>query len=228
MNKFIQKMTFICLGASAVLSMNVHSAVFTVYGDRTAFLTALGGTTMTQDFESFSDGDNMVGVDFLPGVSVSTNMDRLEIFKGSGDQELFGFNTPPKARGANGAFAAYNINLSESYKAIGFDIDAFDPAANPGLMAMEFADGDFLDPFSVPPGASEQDPVFIGVISDTDITGIEWREPFDPLSGGCCEETALDNFVVPQAVPLPSALALAMPMYGLFAGLVWRRRKSIT
>ncbi len=227
MNKFFKNLTFICLGASAVLSMNAQAAVFTVYGDRTAFLSALGGITITQDFEGFADGQNMAGVDFLPGVSVSTNMDRLEIFSGSSDQELFGLNNP-KARGANGGFAAYNINLSEPYKAIGFDIDAFDPEANPGLMEMQFADGDFLDPFSVPPGATEQDPVFIGVISDTDITRIEWQEPFDPISGGCCEETALDNFVVPQAVPLPSALALAMPMYGLFAGLVWRRRKSIT
>ena len=77
MNKFFKNLTFICLGASAVLSMNAQAAVFTVYGDRTAFLTALGGTTITQDFESFADGQNMAGVDFLPGVSVSTNMDRL-------------------------------------------------------------------------------------------------------------------------------------------------------
>ncbi|HHJ39043.1 MAG: hypothetical protein AXA67_01530 [Methylothermaceae bacteria B42] len=222
MKKPANLLVITCLGIAMTLPALVNAATYTVYGNRASFLADLGGPTDTQDFESFPNGTDMMGVEFLPGISVTTNLDRLEIFQGTGDKELFSIDN--QGRGDNGAFSAYDIHFSLPHKAVGFDIEAFDPDANPGLLSIEFKDGDSLGPFPVPPGATEQTPVFIGVLSDTPITKITWNEPFDPISKSCCEETSLDNFVIPQAVPLPPALVMALPAYGLIAGMSWRKK----
>ncbi len=226
MIKRLKIFTLTCLAVGATLPAALSAATYTVYGSRTSFLADLGEPVTTQDFEGYADGTNMMGVEFLPGISVTTNLDRLEIFKGAGDKELFSIDN--QSRGDNGAESYYDIHFSRPHKAVGFDIDAFNPNANPGLMTLEFEDGDFLGPFPVPPGATEQTPVFIGVISDTPLTNINWSEPFEPITTSCCEETALDNFVIPtSAVPLPPALVMALPAYGLIAGMSWRRKKAM-
>lgn len=178
-----------------------HAANVTLFGDRATFLAAIGAVPLvTQDFESFADGANLAGVDILPGVTASTNLANLEVFHGSGDKEMF-------ATTRNQPEAEYHINVGNLYKSFGFDIDAYDPATpGPGFLDIYFADGDttYQGIPVLPLNATENDPLFQGIISDTAITKIVWRE--GPEIGGinCCEETALDNFVAVQAVPEPS------------------------
>ncbi|HHJ17207.1 MAG TPA: hypothetical protein ENJ80_10970 [Gammaproteobacteria bacterium] len=200
-----------------------QAATAMLYGDRAAFLSELGAAVLSQqDFEGFADGSDMSGVQFLPGITASTNLEKIGIFQGSGDKELF-IQTRNKSQ------AIYDIILSQPYQALGFDIEAFDPATpGPGFLDVFFTDGDILTDIPVLPlNASEQDPLFFGVIADTDIQRIRWSE--GPEIGGtsCCEETALDNFVAVSAVPLPAALPLfAASLIGL-TGISRRRSPRI-
>lgn len=206
------------LMAGLVTGTSTHAATYTLYGDRTAFLSALGGTPLLQqDFEGFASGTNMAGTAILPGVTASTNLASLEVFQGSGDKELF-------ALPRNQIDAYYDINIASPYKIMGFDIEAFNPATTgPGFLDVYFADGDAITDIPyLPTNATELDPLFFGVIANTDITRIRWSEGPE-LNGACCEETALDNFVAP--VPIPAALPLLISgLVGL--GFLGRRRRA--
>lgn len=213
------------LAAATLLALaganGAHAATVTLFGDRTAFLAAVGGAPLvTQDFESFADGTNLAGVEILPGVTASTNLANLAVFQGSGDKELF-------ATTRNLPEAEYSIHIAGLYKSFGFDIDAYDPATpGPGFLDIYFADGDttYQGIPVLPLNATENDPLFQGIISDTAITKIVWRE--GPETGGinCCEETALDNFVAVQAVPEPSTTAMLLGGLGMLGLPAVRRR----
>ena len=194
-----------------------HAASPTLYGNRAAFMAATTGHQV-QDFEGFADGTSLLGVEVLPGVTLSTNLDRLEIFQGSGDKEAF-------ATSRDGAEAWYDITLTGGIHAFGFDVDAFDPATpGPAFLSYLFADGDttYTEIPILPVNATEQEPLFFGIVSDVAVVGIRWAE--GPEIGGiaCCEETALDNLVVAAPVPEPGTMALFLGGAGALAA--WRRR----
>jgi PEP-CTERM motif-containing protein len=216
----LQRLSAASLLAIAATS-GAQAANVTLFGDRTAYLTALGAAPLvTQDFESFADGSNLVGVDILPGMTASTNLANLNVFKGSGDQEMF-------ATSRDLPEAEYQLNMNAPYTSMGFDIDGFNPGTpGPGFLDFYFADGDttYQGIPVLPLNATESDPLFQGIISDTAITKIVWRE--GPEIGGinCCEETALDNFVAVQAVPEPSALFMVLGGLGLVGLPAVRRR----
>ncbi len=65
-------------------------ANFNIFSSLVDYQNQLGTVpTNTQDFEGFLPGFNLDGVDFLPGIFVTSNLPRVETFKGSGDTELF-------------------------------------------------------------------------------------------------------------------------------------------
>lgn len=200
------------------------AATVTLYGDRTDFLSALGGApTATQDFEGYADGTDLSGVALLPGVTATTNLDHIQVFQGSGDKEMF-------ITDRNQPEAVYELNLGAGYRAFGFDIEAFNPATpGPGFLNVYFADGDttYTGIPILPVNATEQDPIFFGVISDSAITRITWSE--GPEIGGiqCCEETALDNLVAANPVPEPSSWALMGAGVALVGGLGAARRRML-
>lgn len=205
------------LGAAA----SAHAATPTLTNSRAEFLALTAGDAVaTQDFEAYAPGTNLSGVDFLPGVSATTNLDSLAVFEGSTSRSLF-------ATARNQPDALYDIAITGGYRGVGFDISAYDPATpGPGFISFYFADGDttYTNIPVLPTNATEQTPLFWGVISDVAVTRIVWSE--GPELGGiaCCEETALDNFVV--AAPVPEASTTGLALAGLaVGGWVLRRRR---
>ncbi len=188
---------------------------FDLFNSVDDYQNALGGTTAsTQDFESFADGDNLDGVEFLPGVFVDSNLPQVEAFQGSGDQNLFGFGGSVRQEGN----AFYDINFNQPYNAVGFDIDSFNPETpGPAVVEIFFAndidlnfDGEIdlntstdLDPPDetieiFPTNATETEPIFFGIVADTPIERIRLKEGPE-IGGSGNEEIALDNFVVGEA-----------------------------
>lgn len=223
-----QHHTFQRLATASLLALvaasGAQAANVTLFGDRTAFMSAIGASpVVTQDFESFSAGTNLSGVEILPGVTAATNLANLNVFQGSGDKEMF-------ATTRNQPEATYTLNIGGSYKSFGFDIEAYNPATpGPGFLDIYFADGDatYQSIPVLPTNATENDPLFQGIVSDTAITKIVWRE--GPEIGGvaCCEETALDNFVAVQAVPEPGTTAMLLAGLGIFGLPAVRRRLGL-
>ncbi len=201
---------------------SAQAATVSLFGTRADFLTGIGAVpTLTQSFEGYAVGTNLVGVDVLPGISISTNLDSLNVFNstGIGKVAFATSRTQPEA--------IYNINFSGNTKAFGFDIAAYNPATpGPGFLSFFFADGDTTYTFIpvLPTNPTEADPLFFGVVSSSALTRITWSE--GPEIGGiaCCEETGLDNFIT-VTTPVPEPSSYAMMAVGLgFLGWFMRRR----
>lgn len=180
-----------------VISVNdlVEVDSFTIYDVRATYLADLGGATvLTQNFNSFSHNDNLAGVNILPGVTVGSNMSTIIAWDVllSGDVELFALSRSEVTEDAY-----YDILVSNTYNAIGFDIDAFNPATpGPGVMEVFFLDGSDTSVNIFPTNATEEDPVFFGVISSQPIIRIRWTEGPEIGGGGGNEETTLDDFAI--------------------------------
>jgi len=192
---------------------------FSTFGNLGSFQAALGGApTFNQDFEGLAAGTNLSGVQVLPGVTGASSGTTLQVFNSASIGHVM-FGLP-----RTGSEFHYDINLSNPYNAIAFDIQAFDPRANAGRLDVVFADASSTS-FNISPGATETTPVFFGIVADANISSIRWNESAEPLSGKCCEETALDNLIVAHTVPEPaSVLAVAAGLLGL---LGVRRLRSV-
>jgi len=192
------------------------AAGYNTFNDRTAFLNSLLGPPIdTENFEGFAAGTDLNGVDFIPGVNVTSNALMVEVFS-SGDHNLFAFDSTTRQPGPPELF--YDINASNTYRAIGFDIDAFDPASpGPGVMEVFSGDGMSTSLNIFPTNATENDPIFFGVISDTTIERIRWTEGPE-VTGVGNEETTLDNFIVGRPIPEPATmLLLSVAILGVLA-----------
>lgn len=169
-------------------------AVFTIYNNRNSYLAAIGSNARnTQDFEGIAVGTNMMGVEFIPGLSAVHNGGGLNIFNSVSVGRTLLRTT------SNTAVSFYTLSNNSSYDAIGFDIAAYNPATGSGTVRVTFADQTStsvtIDP-SIPASRTESDPIFFGVIANQPIRTIVWSEGLEIENFGCCEETGLDNFVV--------------------------------
>jgi hypothetical protein len=210
----------------ATLAGTVGSAqavTATLYGTRADFLAGLAGApTVTQDFNSMAVGTNLLGMNVLPGVTMSTNMANLNVFNS------VSLGNVAFATSRNLPEAEYYINVNNAYKAFGFEINAYDPnTTGPGFLSFFFADGD-ITYTSIPvlPPATELTPIFFGVIADRAITKITWSEGPE-IGNFCCEETVIDNLIAAQPVPEPGTW---MMMAGGLAACGWvtrRRRPAV-
>lgn len=211
----------------AVLSMaavTAQAAVVTRYGDAAAWTTAAGAPVLGQDFGAYAVNTPMSGVEFLPGVSATSNLTNLRVFSDV-RRELFGTGGTARADGV----AYYQIDYTLPYLAAAFDISSFeaDPAnvstaQGPGTVQVSFSDGSDYS-FEVYGTADLSFPnVFFGIVADTPITRIRWVEALE--GSGANEETGLDNFRVAAlaaGVPEPSSTALLAA--ALLAMLATRR-----
>jgi hypothetical protein len=194
----------------------------TLYGTQAAFLAGLGGaSTVTQDFNAMAPGTSLVGMNVLPGVTMSTNLARLEVFNSAG------IGNTAFAIGRTLPESYYDINVNNAYTAFAFEVNAFDPlTSGPGFLTITFSDGDttFSDIPYLPP-ATELTPIFIGVIADRAITKIRWTEGPE-LNFSCCEETVIDNLIAAQPVPEPGTALMMFAGLGA-AGWLARRRRPV-
>lgn len=209
---------FALLGAAAP----VGAAGFASFDTLAAWEAAVGEPALVQTFQGFSDGAQMNGVEFLPGVSAGTNMDQLRVFvNSSGARFVFGYGGTAREAG----LAEYTLALTQPYRALALDITSFEAkpgepstAAGPGQMTVFFADSTSAN-FSIS-GNPTGEPVFFGVVADAPIVGLRWIEALEGNGGS--EETGLDNMRV-SAVPEPASWALGL--LGL-ATLGLRRRRQ--
>jgi PEP-CTERM motif len=196
---------------------SAQSAVLTQYANLASFTGAAGATAL-QDFSGFASGANLSGVEFLPGVSATTNMTSLEVFSAS--KAMFGIG------GRAAGNARYDISIAGVRNFIAFDILGFEAipgdsstAIGPGTLTVFF--GDATSQNILINGNLAGSPIFVGLGADTAITSLRWAEALEGNGGN--EETGLDNFrVSPARVPVPATLALLA--IGL-AGFGVRRKK---
>jgi PEP-CTERM motif len=223
MNKLTSLMRAMAVAASLAGAIGSAQAVTaTLYGTKASFLAGLSGApTVTQDFEGFAVGANLLGVSVLPGVTMSTNLANLNVFNSAGIGKAAFATTRDKPE------AEYNINVNGAYKAFGFEINGYDPATpGPGFLSFFFADGDTTYTLiPVLPPATETTPIFFGVIADKAITKITWSEGPE-VAFNCCEETVIDNLIAAQPVPEPGTGLMLMAGLGA-AGWLARRRKTV-
>lgn len=167
-------------------------AIFDLFSNLGDYETDLGTVpVLLEDFEGFSNGTDLDGVEFIPGISVTSNLPNVEAFTGSGDTELFIFDRQSVAEDS-----FYEINFTESYNAVGFDIEAFNPATpGPAVVDITFADGDTTSVDIFPTNATESESIFFGIVSDTAIEEIRLTEGPE-IGGSGNEEISLDNFIV--------------------------------
>lgn len=219
------KITVMALAIANALLLSVvrqaSAANSTFYNNLAAFSAAAGGPLLTQDFSGYANATNLRNVEFLPGVSVDSNMNTVQAFF-TGDTTLFG-----GGGGREGGNAFYDVNLTLPHQAVAFEIDAFDAVAgNPStaqdaaLMTVFFTDAT-SSPLPIN-GSPTGDTIFFGVVSDTPISKIRWAEAHEGSGGN--EETALDNFSVLRAVPEPASSILFCAM--LPTSLLTRRRRQ--
>jgi hypothetical protein len=177
-----------------VYGSNAGAAKYDIYNNYADFQSASGGATLsTQDFNSYAVGTNMDGVDFLPGVNVTSNMDTIDIW---GDNTLVARDTVSTARIDGNAY--YTVNFSQNYNAVSFNIVSWDPLACSlgGIMNINFSDGMSAEVTLYQTGADEFTPVFFGITSNTPIEKITWNEPKEINCVQLNEETSLDDFAV--------------------------------
>jgi hypothetical protein len=216
-----------CVAALALAGCigNALAAVVTLFGDRADFVAALGGaSTVQQDFEGYAVGTNLAGVEVLPQVTMTTNLANLNVFNSASLGNVAFATTRDKPE------AEYNFNFAGGYKTFGFDINAYDPnTPGPGFLSFFFDDGDTTYTLiPVLPPATEDTPIFFGVISDRLITKISWSEGPE-FTFSCCEETIIDNLIAlgdtPNPVPTPATNAIFL---GGLAAAAWvSRRRSL-
>lgn len=202
-------------GMALLPAVAAHAADYTSFTTLEDWQAAAGSQVSVQDFQGYGDGTFMSGLEFLPGVSATTNAEPLRVYMNYlGSKFLFRFGST----GA-GNVAHYDFSVVEPYRAVALDIVSFeaDPgepstAAGPGTLTVSFADASIAQ-FQID-GNAEGTPIFFGITASQAITGIRWTEPLE--YDGFSEETAIDNFRV-AAVPEPGAMAMGLLGLGVLA-----------
>jgi hypothetical protein len=211
-------------------SFSANSAVVTQYFNAGTWGAAAGAPLQNQDFAGYAVGTPMSGVQFLPGVSATSNIPDLRIFS-STRLELFASGGTTRSDGT----AYYQIDYALPYLAAAFDISGFeaDPtnpstAQGPGTATVFFSDGSeqsFLISGTSDPTLPS---IFFGIVADTSIVRIRWTEALEGNGGN--EETGLDSFRVGAlaAVPEPAPAWLVGSALALLALSRSRRRERHT
>jgi hypothetical protein len=219
MNQYHYIKSLACASAVFFSGLGSAAATTTLYGTLVDFQAGLSGApAVTQDFSSFADGASLLGVNVLPGVTMSTNLNALNVFNSAGLGKV-AFATTRNQPESN-----YDINVNGAYKAFGFEINGYDPnTTGPGFLSYFFANGDTTyTEIPVLPPATESTALFFGVISDSAIVKIRWSEGPE-IGFSCCEETVIDNLIAAQPVPEPAESLMLVVGLGAVSWFARRR-----
>jgi hypothetical protein len=214
----------LALAATLAAAGTAQAASVTLFTNLAAWEAAVTGSAQVQDFSTYNTGDDLTGVQVLPGLTLSSNI--------GGPMHVFGANNVATAFGParQAGNAYYEGSYALPFLAAALDITSFESvpgdgttAIDDGVLSFLFSDGTTQD-FLVS-GNATGSPIFMGVIADSAITSFRWTEAHEASQGN--EETGLDNFRVAMRdtnqVPLPGTLPLALLAMGVLP-LVRRRR----
>ena len=205
---------------AALVSAPAFAApIYSVYSDNAGFNAGLGGAgTIIQDFDGYSMGDDLMGADVLGGITLTSNTDVLQAW-GAGDVSAFGIG------GRDGDGVYYQFNIGGAFNAFAFDIESFNPeTSGPGIVEVFFTDGSSIAIDIFPTNATEDDPIFFGIITAGALDFIRWHEGPE-TDGNCCEETTLDNLIAARVSVVPTPATLPALLLGM-SGLYWLRRRN--
>lgn len=199
------------------LAASSAQAAPVLYNDLSAFTAAVGpGALSLQDFNALSGLPTLLGVELLPGVTMSTNALNLRPFLNTASA---------RPRNPNDDFNHYDVHLPAGTLAMGFDITSIDPGTGPGKVTVFFASGG-PDPIELEIGSDLNDviDVFFGIVSDQPIELVRFAEGRE-IQGQCCEEIGFDNLrVALPAAQVPEPASLALAVLALTVGGFARRR----
>lgn len=201
--KTLRSIAVACAAAAGLAVISAHAAP-TLYSDPAAFAAAVApGGALLQDFNSFTGLPTLLGLELLPGVTMSTNAQNLRPFLNTASA---------RPRSPVDDFNLYNVHLPAGTLAMGFDITSIDPGTGAGRVTVFFADPAF-DPIELDIGSDPNNVinVFFGIVSDQPIQTVRFAEGRE-TNGTCCEEIGFDNLrvVLPAAlVHEPGSVALA-------------------
>ena len=219
--------SLIPLAFTAVVAIPAHAATSAVYTDLAGWSAAVVGPISTETFQNqatYPDGWPMSGREFLPGVNVTTNMERLIIVRNVADEaRIFGV-------GREDIDPYYDVNYTTPYRAVAFDVDDFELYPIGGgtdqsaSLEVFFADATSR---TVQIAPNDGTPIFFGITSDTAITRIRFTEVLEVVVAGAHEEVTLDNFrladVRSTAVPEPSTYMMLLAGLGMLGVMASRR-----
>ncbi len=200
-----------------------HAATASIFTSLVDWQAAITGAMQTQDFSGYATGTSLFGETLLPGMTLTSNTQRLEVF--GVDPAAFALG------GRDNGNVYYEAQYALPYRAVALDIGSFESvpgdsttAVDTGQLLFTFSDGstELLEIAGNSTGAS----IFVGVVADRAITSFRWTEAHEGSGGN--EETTLDNLRVAlrgdgNTVPLPGTLPLAALALGLLA--LGRRRR---
>ncbi len=213
--------------AAAALALVAHAPTArahtpTFYDSRAAFLAALAGApTQTQDFSGLPVGTSLAGAAVVPGLVAQSPFPTLQVFDGSTGNVMFGAGGTARVTG-DGHYEFVNTG---GYNAIGFDIVAWDPRTSGADVLLTFLSGGPISRALVGTNATEQDPVFFGVITSVPFATLRLNEPNE--IGGVVgnEEVGIDN-IVAATVPEPATVALVATGLVVVGAAGRRRRRT--
>lgn len=205
--------------AAACLAPPAAQAAPTLYSDPLAFTAAVAPAAVAlQDFNSFGGQPTLLGIELLPGVTMSTSALNLRPFLNTASA---------RPRDPLVDHNHYNVHLPAGTLAMGFDITAIDPGTGAGRVTVFFADA-ALAPIELDIASDPNDviDVFFGIVSDQPIQRVRFAEGRE-INDTCCEEIGFDNLrVVLPAVAVDEPGSAVLAALALTVGGIGRRRRS--
>ena len=202
--------------AAVVATTAPATAAVTFFTSQAAF-NGTANTTVIEDFENTGAALHTILASFshsgltFTGLTGGTPFGNVYLYPPGGTE--FGVGVPQPTT------TTVLTSNGEEHFSIGFDIaryavgfDAYLNGLGP-LVINVFSGATLLDSFSFP--GSQADKAYLGIVSTTAITSLEWT-----ASGGGLVNTAIDN--IATEVPEPAGLGLL----ALGLGVLFRRRRG--